>query len=259
MTDFERIKTNGIHLHVALDGPSDGPLVLLVHGFPESWYSWRHQLKALGAAGYRVAAPDVRGYGHSDKPHAIDAYDLKSLTADMAGLAEALSPSPAVIIGHDWGAPIAWNSALLYPEQFRAVAGLSIPYVAQGEISMLSAAKALFTDKGRFFYMVYFQDEGVAEAELERDTNDTIRKFYFAISGEAPEGAWPHDKKHGDPFLLGLPEPDSPLPWLTEEDITFYANEFARSGFRGPLKPLSEYRKRFRVPPWSQRNNNPTP
>lgn len=241
---FQQVATNGIHLRVALSGPEDGPLVLLVHGFPESWYSWRHQLKAFGEAGYRVAAPDVRGYGGSDKPHAVEAYDMQNMAADMAGVAEALSPdAPAVVIGHDWGAPIAWNSALLHPDRFRAVAGLSVPHMPQGEYSFIDVVDMLYTKQGHFFYQVYFQEEGPAEAELEADPAATIRKFYYSVSGDAPDGAYPNDKKHGDILLTGMPEPDLPLPWLSEEDVAYYAGEFASSGFRGPLNRYRNHRR----------------
>ncbi len=233
--DFQLFETNGVRLRVAVAGPQAGPAVLLVHGFPESWYSWRHQIEALAGQGYRVAAPDVRGYGGSDKPVEAAAYDMQTLTADMAGLAAQISPDPCVIVGHDWGAPIAWNSALVHPDQFRAVAGLSVPYTPPGERSSLDLFKFLFTRKGRFFYQVYFQEEGIAEAELEADPAATIRKFYYAICGDAPDGAWPTDKKHGDPLLHRLVEPDMPLPWLSEQDVAYYADEFRRSGFRGPL------------------------
>lgn len=234
MTQFETIETNGITLNVAVAG--EGPLVLLVHGFPESWYSWRHQIQALSAAGYRVAAPDVRGYGASDKPHPVEAYSMEEMTADMAGLAQALSPdAPAVIIGHDWGAPIAWNSARLHPDTFRAVAGLSVPYSVPGDIVALDLYKKLFTDKGRFFYQVYFQDEGVAEEELEADPQDSIAKFLWAWSGDAYPDGWPTDKAHGDQVLTGIERPDMPLPWLSDADLAVYAEQFAQSGFRGPL------------------------
>ncbi|MEZ6010761.1 MAG: alpha/beta hydrolase [Hyphomonas sp.] len=168
MTDphFEFVKTNGVTLRVATAG--DGPLVVLVHGFPESWYSWRHQIKALSEAGYRVAAPDVRGYGESERPEAIDAYDLESLTGDIAGVAEALSPGEkAVVVGHDWGAPIAWNTARLHTDRFRAVAGLSVPYTPMGDVMFLDMVHKVFTERGLFFYQVYFQDVGPPEAELE--------------------------------------------------------------------------------------------
>ena len=232
--ELRMIETNGVRLRVALAG--DGPLVILVHGFPESWYSWRHQIEALSRAGYRVAAPDVRGYGGSDRPHDVEAYDMESLTGDIAGLAEALSPDEqAVVVGHDWGAPIAWNTARLHADRFRAVAGLSVPYVPPGDVVFIDAARALFTDRGLFFYQIYFQDQGPPEAELEADPAETIRKFYYAISGDAPDGTWPFDKKHGDTLLHRLPEPDMPLPWLNEEDVAYYAAQFRQSGFRGPL------------------------
>jgi len=232
--ELRLIETNGIRLRVALAG--DGPLVILVHGFPESWYSWRHQIEALSMAGYRVAAPDVRGYGESDRPHAVEAYDMESLTGDIAGLVDALSPNdPAVVVGHDWGAPIAWNTARLHAGKFRAVAGLSVPYIPPGDVVFIDAARALFTDRGLFFYQIYFQDEGPPEAELEADPAEAIRKFYYAISGDAPAGTWPIDKKHGDTLLHRLPEPDMPLPWLSEEDVAYYDAQFRKSGFRGPL------------------------
>jgi len=232
--DFQRVETNGIRLRVATAG--DGPLVILVHGFPESWYSWRHQIKALSESGYRVAAPDVRGYGGSDRPHAVEAYDMESLTGDIAGLAHALSPGEkAVVIGHDWGSPIAWNTARLHAGTFRAVAGLSVPYIPPNEVVFIDAVRAFFTDRGLFFYQVYFQDEGPPEAELEADPAETIRKFYYAISGDAPDGTWPTDKKHGDTLLHRLPEPPMPLPWLTAEDVAYYDSQFRQSGFRGPL------------------------
>lgn len=232
--DFQWVDTGPVRLRVAVAG--SGPLVLLVHGFPESWYSWRHQIAALSTAGYMVVAPDVRGYGGSDAPWPVEAYDMASLTADMDAVAAAFSPDEAaVIVGHDWGAPIAWNTARLYPQRFRAVAGLSVPYAPPGETVFIDAVRELFTRRGRFFYQVYFQDEGVAEAELEADPAATIRRFYYAISGDAPEGTWPRDKLHGDTLLHRLPEPPMPLPWLDAEDVDYYASQFAASGFRGPL------------------------
>ena len=232
--DLQHVETNGIRLRVATAG--DGPLVILVHGFPESWYSWRHQIKALSEAGYRVAAPDVRGYGGSDRPHPVEAYDMESLTGDIAGLAHALSPGEkAVVVGHDWGSPIAWNTARLHADTLRAVAGLSVPYIPPNEVVFIDAVRAFFTARGLFFYQVYFQDEGPPEAELESDPAATIRKFYYAISGDAPEGTWPTDKKHGDTLLHRLPEPPMPLPWLSAEDVAYYDAQFRQSGFRGPL------------------------
>lgn len=234
MADFRFVEANGLTHRVAIKG--EGPLVLFVHGFPESWYSWRHQIEAFAEAGFTAAAPDVRGYGGTDKPQAVDAYEMRHHAADMAALAKALSPDqPAIIVGHDWGAPIAWNSALLHPDQFRAVAGLSVPYLPPGPIPAIDLYKKVFTDNGLFFYQVYFQDEGVAEAELEADPARSIRLFYYSISGDLPEGENPYNKKHGDVLLSKMSEPPMPLPWLSEEDVAYYAGEFAQSGFRGPL------------------------
>ncbi|OWV34787.1 epoxide hydrolase [Pacificimonas flava] len=241
MTEFGYVETGRATLHYASEG--EGPLVLFVHGFPEGWYSWRHQLPAVAAAGYRAVAVDVRGYGGSTKRHAISEYSLQELAADMAGAAAALSERPAVIVGHDWGAPISWTSALLHPQQFRAIACLSVPHSAPGEIPTDEVHDKIFTQRGRYFYQVDFQDEGRAEAELEADPAETIRKFYYALSGDAPDGTWPTDKKPGDGLLKGLIEPPIPLLWLTQEDVAHYAFEFGRSGFRGPL---NRYRNRRR-------------
>lgn len=234
MTDFQFIKANGLTHRVAVKG--SGPLVLFVHGFPESWYSWRHQIDAFADAGFTAAAPDVRGYGGTDKPPEITDYKMQQHTADMAGITKALSPDqPAIIIGHDWGAPIAWNSALLHPDQFRAVAGLSVPYVPPGKEVLIDLYNKIFTDNGLFFYQVYFQDEGVAEAELDADPARVIRLFYYNNSGDIPKDKRPGRKTLPNDFLSGYHEPDLPLPWLSQEDVDYYAGEFAASGFRGPL------------------------
>ena len=156
------VETNGIRMHVAEQG--EGPLVLLCHGFPESWYSWRHQLAALAAAGFHAVAPDMRGYGRTDQPAAIDQYTMLHLVGDMVGLVDALGGGPAVIAGHDWGAPVAWHAALLRPDRFRAVIGLSVPFRPRGSVRPSTVMPQ--TDDA-IFYQLYFQNEGVAEAELE--------------------------------------------------------------------------------------------
>lgn len=246
--DFRIIETNGIKVRAAVQG--SGPLVVMVHGFPESWYSWRHQIGPIAEAGFTACAIDVRGYGGSDKPAKVEDYSLEQITADVAGVIEALSEDgTGVLIGHDWGAPIVWNTALTRPDRVRAVAGLSVPWTGVPAMNFLDLVKVAFTDKGRFFYQVYFQDVGVAEAELEADPAATIRKFYYAISGDAPDGTWPSDKPHGAALLDRLPDP-RPFPaWLSDADIAYYAAEFARSGFFGPL---SRYRNHGRDFEWQQ-------
>ncbi|HYM16221.1 MAG TPA: alpha/beta hydrolase [Dehalococcoidia bacterium] len=225
------LKTNGINVHLAEAG--DGPLVLLVHGFPESWYSWRHQIPALAAAGYHAAAVDVRGYGRSDAPELIEAYSMKEMTADMAGIVDALSAKPAVIVGHDWGAPIAWTSAVLYPEHFRAVAGMSVPFLPRAPMPPTQLFKQVFGDT--FFYILYFQAPGVAEAELQADVRRSMRLFLYAASGDAPRDAAGWVKQKDAKFLDGMPEPASLPAWLTEQDLDYFTAEFERTGFRGGL------------------------
>ena len=229
--EFALVETNGIRLRVAKRGT--GPLVVLVHGFPESWYSWRHQIPALAAAGYRVAAVDVRGYGGSDKPHAIEAYAIKEMCADVAGLVESLGEKQAVLIGHDWGAPIVWHTALFFPDKVRAVAGLSVPHTGRGPAPRVELFKNIYKD--RFFYQIYFQEPGVAEAEFEADLRTALRKIYYQASGESRK-AGPRPPKPADAkYLDGLVDPDPFPDWLTAADLDYYVEQFKQSGFRGPL------------------------
>jgi pimeloyl-ACP methyl ester carboxylesterase len=225
---------NGIRLHAVEAG--DGPLVLLVHGFPESWYSYRHQLPALAAAGYHAVAVDVRGYGRSSAPAAIDAYRMTQHVADNVALVQALGASEAVVVGHDWGAPIAWNSALLRPDIFRAVAGLSVPYSPAGQSPPTHAFRAMGGPEE--FYIEYFQQPGRAEAELEADVRQWLLGFYFTASGDAPSPApgatvatIPYGAKMRDRFHY----PGAMPAWLTDEDLDVYAGEFERTGFTGGL------------------------
>lgn len=224
------VETNGIGLRVAVEG--DGPLMILVHGWPELWYSWRHQIPALAAAGYRVIAPDVRGYGGSDKPHAVEAYDMRTLTADVVGLIDAFGEEEALLVGHDWGAPICWHTALLHPERVRAVAGLSVPFLPRAPASPTRMYRALYA--GRFFYQLYFQEEDVAEAELEADVRTALRKIYYGASGDA-EGP-PLERGNTSVGLLdGRIDPDPFPAWMSEEDLDYFVAAFEQSGFRGPI------------------------
>lgn len=240
MSEFVHVETNGIKLRAAVEG--DGPLVLMVHGFPESWYSWRHQIKPIADAGFRAMAIDVRGYGGSDKPQPVDAYQMKEIVADIAGVVDEVGGGKAILIGHDWGAPSVWNTALIHPDKITAVAGLSVPYTGHGPAPFIDIVEEVFTKNGRFFYQVYFQEEGIAEAELESDVRDFLRKFYYAISGDAPDGTWPPDKVHGDTLLHRLPDPDPFPAWLTPEDLDYYVAEFKASGLRGPLNRYRNHR-----------------
>ena len=232
------IEANGIRQHLVEQGA--GPLVLLCHGFPESWYSWRHQLKALAEAGYRAVAPDMRGYGQTDRPEPIENYTLFHLIGDMVGVLDALGAEQAVIAGHDWGAPVAWYAALMRPDRFRAVIGLSVPFRPRG--AALPTSMMPQPDDA-MFYQLYFQAPGVAEAELERDVRRTVRGMLYAASGDVPVGTR-NAVARGDAvgmvprqggLLSGIIDLDALPPWLSDADIDFYAGEFTRTGFRGGL------------------------
>jgi pimeloyl-ACP methyl ester carboxylesterase len=241
MPEFKFVQLADVRLRVAVEG--SGPLVIMVHGFPESWYSWRHQIGPIAQAGFTACAIDVRGYGGSDKPYPVEAYAMERMIADVAGIAEALSPDGrAILLGHDWGAPIVWNTALVRPDRVRAVCALSVPYLGVGTRSFIDVVNDIFTKRGLFFYQVYFQDEGVAEAEAEANLRDFLRKFYYAISGE---GTWPANKRLGDKLLDGLVDPDPFPAWLTPADLDYYVGEFERSGLRGPINRYRNHTRDF--------------
>ncbi len=227
------IQTNGITMHIAEAG--EGPLVLLCHGFPESWYSWRHQIEALSDAGYHVVAPDQRGYGDTDKPEAVEAYTQQHIVGDLVGLVSALGEEEAVLVGHDWGAMVVYNAALWRPDIFRAVATLSVPASPRPAIAPLEIMKMMFGDS--FFYILYFQTPGVAEHELQHDVTRSIRQFMVGGSGDAPERDFDLSKlPKKTAYFLDQFEDCEKLPeWLSQEDLNYFVGEFTRNGFRGPL------------------------
>ena len=224
------LQTNGIQMHVAEAG--EGPLVILCHGFPESWYSWRHQLPALADAGYHAVAPDQRGYGQTEAPEAIDLYTQHHLVGDIVGLVSALGAESAVIAGHDWGAPVAWNAAMWRPDLVRAVIGLSVPASDRAALQPTALLKQAFGDN--FFYILYFQTPGVAEHELQKDVRRSLRMFLHSASGSGLKRVFRAQPKTAD-FLDQLEDPDKLPDWLTEEDLEFFTQEFLRTGFRGGL------------------------
>ncbi|MBO8187687.1 alpha/beta fold hydrolase [Streptomyces spirodelae] len=220
-------------IHVVEQG--SGPLVLLVHGFPESWYSWRHQLPALAAAGYRAAAIDVRGYGRSSKPAEVAAYRMLDLVEDNAAVVHALGERTAVIVGHDWGSPIAANSALVRPDVFRAVGMLSVPYSPRGGPRPSEIFSRIGGDEE--FYVSYFQQPGRAEAEIEPDARGWLAGVYAALSADtmpADDAPDPHFVAPGGLMRDRFPAGQLPA-WLSEQDLDFYAGEFERTGFTGAL------------------------
>lgn len=247
MPEFRTVDAGKAKIRAAVEG--EGPLVVMVHGFPESWYSWRDQIGPVAKAGFQVAAIDVRGYGGSDKPQPIEAYDMEALTGDVAGVIDALSADgTGILIGHDWGAPIVWNTALSRPEKIRAVAGLSVPFSGVPQRPFTEIFTEAFTSKGHFFYQAWFQNVGPPEAEAEADVRGFLRKFYYGICGDAPDGTWPA-KKHGATLLEGMVDPDPFPAWLTDEELDYYVGEFEGSGFRGPI---SRYRNHERDFAWLQ-------
>ena len=243
---LENHHVNGINMRVAVRG--SGPLVLLCHGFPESWYSWRHQLAALADAGFRAAAPDMRGYGGTEAPQDVGQYTMLHLVGDMVALVRALGEKQAVIVGHDWGAPVAWNAAMLRPDLFRAVVGMSVPFSSPGYLDFLSAMEKHGIDN---FYIQYFQKPGVAEAELQRDVEASLRRIYFSGSGDGPERATFGTLAPGKGFLDNTVEPRTLPGWLTREDIAYCAAEFRHSGFRGGLNWYRNMRRSWELlGPW---------
>ncbi len=225
-----RIATNGIELNIAEQG--EGPLILMCHGFPESWYSWRHQFQALADAGYHAVAPDMRGYGDSDKPQSASAYNQVEVVKDIIGLIDALGHETAIVFGHDWGAPTAWSCALHHPDKITAVGALSVPFSPRGEVPPLDMLKKVFEDQ--FFYQLYFQQEGVAEAEFEKDIRTALRKFYHMGSGQMDLTTLQPKPADAD-LLSDLPDPQQMGAWLSAADLDFYVAEFSKSGMRGPL------------------------
>lgn len=231
---FRTVETNNIRMHIAEQGT--GPLVILCHGFPESWYSWRYQIPALAAAGFHVVAPDQRGYGKTDKPAAIEDYSMPELVGDIVGLVKALGSEKAILIGHDWGAAVVAQASLMRPDVFPATVLLSVPFSPRrkGSGPPMEAAAKMPGDK--IFYQVYFQQPGVAEAELEKDPQRTIAMMlYFASGNASPAERFTGFFPRSGGMLAGLQLPEKLPSWVSQEDLKFYGNQFRESGFRGPL------------------------
>jgi pimeloyl-ACP methyl ester carboxylesterase len=227
------IETNGIRLHVAEQG--EGPLVILCHGFPECWYSWRHQLGALAKAGFHAVAPDLRGYGRSEGPKEVENYTILDDIADVVGLVDAFGAQQAVIAGHDVGAPIAWQAALMRPDRFRAVIALSAPFRPRGFGDSGPPTTLMPRNENTMFYQLFLQTPQ-AEAALGRDLRRTFRSQFYSLSGDRPPStgrgfAGGMVPRNG----FGLTDPPSLPAWITESDVDVYVAEFTRSGFHGPL------------------------
>ena len=234
--EFKFIDTNGITLRATVEG--EGPLIIMVHGCPESWFSWRRQIPVIAEAGYKVVAIDVRGYGGSDKPHAIEEYTLKKIGADIVGIIDFFEEDQAILIGHDWGGPIVWYTSLLNENRISAVAGLSVPYFPQREVSPLDAFEVIYKDK--FFYQLYFQKEGVAESEFEPDLRKYLESTYFSIDARGMKKQFENplnamNKGPNAKYLDDVVEFESYPDWINKDEMNYLINEFENSGMRGPL------------------------
>lgn len=229
------VETNGLQMHLAESGK--GPLVILCHGFAGSWYSWRHQLPALADAGFHVVAPDQRGYGKTDAPEAVDAYSMGQLVGDIVGLVHAMGEDQAVIVGHDWGALVAWSAAMVRPDLFCAVAAFSSPIQPRGPRPPIEQIRDLVGD--RFNLLLYVQTPGVAEHELEHDVGATLRKMMVGLSGGNKYS--PKPRPGGPPpntayLLESMIDCGDDLPsWLSSTDLAVHVETLERTGFRGPL------------------------
>jgi pimeloyl-ACP methyl ester carboxylesterase len=224
------LRANGLDMHIAECGT--GPLVLLCHGWPELWYSWRHQLRALASAGYHAVAPDMRGYGQTGGPAELEAYSIFHLVGDMVGLVGALGAGSCAIVGHDWGAPVAWHAALMRPDLFKTVAALSVPFRGRARAQPCDLLRAAGLEG---HYWIYFQPEGVAEAHFERDVQRTFRTILFTASGDGPLDRKGWIVAPGCGLLDQMDEPNALPGWLGQADVDAYASEFSRTGFRGGL------------------------
>jgi pimeloyl-ACP methyl ester carboxylesterase len=239
------MKVGDVRLRVAEMGK--GPLVLFVHGWPESWYSWRHQLPALAAAGYRAVAPDMRGYGGSDKPEAVEDYDIHHLTRDLDSLVKALGEETAILVGHDWGAVVGWQAMLMYPQTFTAYAAMSVPYGGRGSVSPIEAWKRAFGDN--FYYILYFQQPGVAEAEFDADPRGILSRLYLSPDSPREAPLLTDPKMAAGGWIPRLGAPKGLPPWLTRQDLDFYVREFSRSGFRGGINYYRNFHRNWETTP----------
>lgn len=239
------IESNGIRMRIAEMGK--GPLVILVHGWPESWYSWRHQMPAIAAAGYHVVAPDMRGYGKTDKPAAVEDYDIQHLTGDLVGIVDAMGAKDAILVGHDWGAIVTWHAMLLHPDRFTALVAMSVPYNGRGPVSIVEGLKRTLGDN--FFYILYFQEPGVAEKEFDADPRAILSRLYLSPDSprEKPEITDPKRAAGGWIPRLGAPKG---LPsWLTQADLDYYVREFSDAGFRGGINYYRNFHRNWETTP----------
>ena len=240
------VRTSGAEIRVVDAG--EGPLVVLAHGFPELAYSWRRQIPALADAGHRVLAPDQRGYGGSSRPERVEDYDLVALTGDLLALLDDVGEERAVFVGHDWGAILVWQLALLAPERVKGVVGMSVPFMPRAPMPPTQLLRQVLGDS--WFYVLYFQEPGVADADLGRDPATTMRRLLAAVTRE--EGA-EFDPSvlapDGRGFVDRIPEPDGLPDWLSQAELDHFIAEFTRTGFTGPINWYRNFDRNWELTP----------
>jgi pimeloyl-ACP methyl ester carboxylesterase len=241
---FRFIESNGITLRIAEAGT--GPLVLLAHGWPESWYSWRHQLTMLAAAGYHVVAPDMRGYGETDKPAAVDDYDINHLAGDLVGILDALGEETAILVGHDWGAIVAWSTVLLHPSRFTALIAMSVPYGGRVAQSPVESWREAFGEN--FFYILYHNEPGgVAEAEYDADPRGLLSRLYLSPSSPREPATITDPLRSAGGWIGRLGAPMGLPDWLRQEDLDYIVSQFETAGFRGGVNYYRNFHRNWEI------------
>jgi pimeloyl-ACP methyl ester carboxylesterase len=246
-TTSRTLSTNGVDLHVVEAGT--GYPVVLCHGFPELAYSWRHQIPTLADAGYHVLAPDQRGYGHTTRPDAVEDYDILHLTDDLVGLLDDIGAEQAVFVGHDWGSMVVWQMAQLHPDRVAGVVGMSVPFLPRGPMGPVTLMRQVMGDN--FFYILYFQEPGVADAELGGDPARTMRRLLAGLT-IAPDGGAPDPSafaNDGRGFVDRMPEPKELPAWLTQDELDHYIAEFTRTGFTGGINWYRNFDRNWELTP----------
>ena len=245
--EYRELDVNGIRMRVVEQG--EGPLVLLAHGWPESWYSWRHQLPALAAAGYHAVAPDMRGYGGSDAPPAVEDYDILHLCGDLVGLIEALGEAQAVLVAHDWGAVVARDCVRLEPDRFSAVVNMSVPFGGPGPTSPIENMKRRYGDN--FYYILYFQEldadgNGVADAEFDADPRGILSRLYLTGATRRPPEITDPLRSAGG-MIPRSGEPTDFPAWIDASELDYYVEEFTRAGFRGGINYYRNFHRNWEL------------
>ncbi|MCQ4317348.1 alpha/beta hydrolase [Stutzerimonas zhaodongensis] len=241
--EHQLLTVNGISLSLYTAGPADGPVVWLLHGFPESWYSWRHQIQLLADAGLRVIVPEMRGYGQTSAPSEIAAYDLMTVCGDIQAAMDLLGQRSVAVVGHDWGAPVAWHLALLEPERVKVIGAMAVPYGGRPKKPAIEIIRNQFAD--RFNYILYFQQPGVAEAELDHDIPRTLRMMMHNTSAAVPKDFFLQKKPAGSSLHDGMQDPGAPPDWCEGDAFDVYVRTFAGRGFRGALNWYRNFQRNW--------------